>query len=88
MLVSIGASLAAVYAAGTDTFQIQSVLNLAYRMILRKQRDYADIFRLDAGWRMKYLLPSSHIGLSPLRRAKLLCDAKLAVGLRASSGVR
>jgi hypothetical protein len=29
------ASLAAVYAAGTDTFQIQSALNLAYLMILK-----------------------------------------------------
>jgi hypothetical protein len=35
--LSIGASPAAVYAAGTDTFQIQSALNLAYRMVLKKQ---------------------------------------------------
>jgi hypothetical protein len=35
--LGIGALLAAVYDAGTDTFQIQSMLNLAYRMILKKQ---------------------------------------------------
>jgi hypothetical protein len=34
-----------------------------------KQWDYADISRLDASWRVKYLLPSSHIGLNSLRRA-------------------
>jgi hypothetical protein len=61
---------------------------LAYRMILKKQWDYADISRLDANWRVKYLLPSSYIGLIPLRRAKLLCGAKPAVGQRASFGVR
>jgi hypothetical protein len=33
--LGIGALLAAVYDAGTDTFQIQSMLNLAYRMILK-----------------------------------------------------
>jgi hypothetical protein len=57
-------------------------------MILKKQWDYADISRLDATWRVKYLLPSSHIGLSSLRRAKFLCGAKPALGQRASFGVR
>jgi hypothetical protein len=33
----IGASPAAVYDAGADTFQIQSMFNLAYGMTLKKQ---------------------------------------------------
>jgi hypothetical protein len=37
--VGICASLTAVYVVGTDTFQIQSMLNLAYRMMLKKQWD-------------------------------------------------
>jgi hypothetical protein len=41
-----------------------------------------------SSWRVRYLLPSSHIGLSSLRRAKFLCGAKPAIGQRASFGVR
>src|SRR5215813_316032 len=42
---------------------------LMVRHEVAKQWDYADISRLDASWRVKYLLPSSHIGLSSFRRA-------------------